>query len=96
MAREDCESVGEMVYDVINPVLARLYAITQDHQWILPAKREAVERLRAGINRAWNAYYDEVYGTKRSPQFTDSGQIQDDDGGSTPADIAGEVRDDIG
>lgn len=96
MTRDNYESVGEIVHDLINPVLARLYAITQDHQWVLPEKRAAVGRLLGGIDAAWTAYWNELYGGGRSPQFTERGEIRDDDGGPTLADIAGEVRHDIG
>ncbi len=96
MAREDYESVGEVVHDLINPVLARLYAMTQDRQWLLQAKREAVGRLLHGIDSAWTAYWNELYGGGRMPQFTECGQIRIDDNGPTPADIAGEVQHDVG
>jgi hypothetical protein len=103
MAREECESVGEIIHDLINPVLARLYAISQDHQWLLPAKREAVGRLLGGIDAAWTVYWNELYGGGRMPQFTECGQIRIDDNGPTPADIAkfvdllaGEVQNDVG
>ena len=96
MAREDYESVGEIVYDLINPVLARLYAMTQDRQWIMPAKREAVGRLLGGIDAAWTAYWNELYGPGKMPQFTESGAVREDDDGPTAADIAGEVRHDVG
>ncbi len=92
MAREDYESVGEVVHDLINPVLSRLYAMTQDHQWLLPAKREAVGRLLYGIDREWTAYCNDLYGGGRTPQFTECGQIRIDDNGPTPADERGEVK----
>ena len=96
MAREDYESVGEVVHDLINPVLARLYAISQDHQWLLPAKREAVGRLLGGIDAAWTVYRNQLYGGGFNPQFTDRGEIRETDDGPTPADIAGGVQHDIG
>jgi hypothetical protein len=96
MAREECESVGEIIHDLINPVLDRLYAISQDHQWLLPAKRAAVGRLLYGIDIEWTAYWNELYGGGRRPQFTECREIRIDDNGPTPADIAGEVRHDIG
>ena len=95
-AREECESVGEIIHDLINPVLARLYAISQDHQWLLPAKREAVGRLLGGIDAAWTAYWTELYGGGRTPQFTECGEIRETDNGPTPADERGEVQHDIG
>jgi hypothetical protein len=79
MAREDYESVGEVVFDLINPVLNRLYAMTQDRQWIIPAKREAVGRLLGGIDAAWTAYRNELYGGGFNPQFTDRGEVRHDD-----------------
>ncbi len=87
-ARDEVESVGEIIHALINPVLDRLYAISQDHQWLLPAKREAVGRLLGGIDREWTAYWNELYGGGRTPQFTECGP--------TPADERGEVRHDIG
>ena len=96
MTREDYESVGEVVHDLINPVLARLHAIAEDHQWLLPEKRAAVNRLLVGIDAAWVAYWKELYGSGKTPQFTERGEIRETDNGPTPADIAGEVQHDIG
>jgi hypothetical protein len=79
MAREDYESVGEIVYELINPVLNRLLAIREDHQWLLPEKRAAVGRLHAAIDAAWKVYWTELHG----------------DNGPTPANERGEVRHDI-
>ena len=95
MAREECESVGEIIHELINPVLAKLHAIAEDHQWLLPEKRAAVNRLLVGIDAAWVAYWKELYGGGRTPQFTECGQIRIDDNGPTPADERGEVRHDI-
>jgi len=94
--REELESVGEIIHDLINPVLARLYAISQDHQWLLPAKREAVARLLYGIDTEWTAYWNDLYGGGLRPQFTERGEIRIDDNGPTPADMAGEVQHDVG
>ena len=94
--REECESVGEIIHDMINPVLSRLYAISQDHQWLLPAKREAVRRLLYGIDREWTAYWNELYGGGRTPQFTECGEIRETDNGPTRGDIAGKVQHDVG
>jgi hypothetical protein len=63
---------------MINPVLSRLYAISQDHQWLLPAKREAVGRLLGGIDAAWTVYRNQLYGGGFNPQFTDRGEIRHD------------------
>jgi len=82
------------VHDLIDPVRNRLYAMTQDRQWIIPAKREAVGRLLGGIDAAWTAYRNELYGGGFNPLFDDCGQIREDDGGPTAADIAGEVHND--
>jgi hypothetical protein len=77
-AREEFESVGEIIHDLINPVLSRLYAISQDHQWLLPAKREAVGRLLGGIDAAWTVYRNQLYGGGFNRQFTDRGEIRHD------------------
>ena len=95
MARDEFESVGEIIHDLINPVRNRLYAMTQDHQWLLPAKREAVGRLLGGIDAAWTEYRNQLYGGGFNPQFTDRGEIRETDNGPTPADERGEVRHDI-
>jgi hypothetical protein len=92
MTREDYESVGEIVHDLINPVRNRLYAMTQDRQWVRASKRQAVGRLLGGIDAAWTAYWNELYGGGRTPQFTESGEIRETDGGPTPADERGEVK----
>jgi hypothetical protein len=90
MARDEFESVGEIIHDLINPVRNRLYAMTQDHQWLLPAKREAVGRLLGGIDAAWTEYRNQLYGGGFNPQFTDRGEIRETDIGPTPADERGE------
>jgi len=78
MAREELESVGEIIHDLINPVVDRLYAISQDRQWLLPAKREAVGQLLGGIAAAWTVYRNQLYGGGFNPQFTDRGEIRHD------------------
>ena len=83
MKREDYESVGDEVYDMMNTVLKRLVEISDDEQWILPAKRESVQRLLSGVDAAWEAYWNELYGEREAGEA---------DNGPTPADERGEVR----
>jgi hypothetical protein len=55
-----------------------------------------VGRLLGGIDAAWTAYWNELYGGGRTPQFTECGEIRETDNGPTRGDIAGKVQHDVG